>query len=603
VKPQKFTRVFVFALLIVALLGLPAPPALAQAQAQQTPCGPTYTVQRGDTLFGISQACDVSIAALLAANPQITNPRLIYAGQRITIPGGLMVPVTGGQIASPFYVIKPGDNLDYLADRFNTTPEAFVEANPELREDRTLRLDQIITLPGRAFDRPAVMVAPSVGPPGTPVRVAAGGFPADALVEIGAGAPGTHYIILAQVRADSDGRLNAQVNVPLNAPLNQRWVFVANQRDRAGVDAVSNFFYIASRTETQGEFEYLIRPGDTLSHIARRFGMTVSDILDANPQVTNPRRIIAGQWLIIPGQEVTADPRTPTVRVTPQDVRPGWTVNVLATGFPANSELRVLLGIPGERARRTYTVQTDNQGAAYTQVQFPEDADVNRDWVVWVRAPGTQTDALTHLNPTRTGIPITGPTGDIRQQLGSPAWVDTFSTDNNWLISRGFFTDARVEDGQFLITGLTEVDGWRLSWPRVENAYIEMTVNTGECSGGDRYGLFVNVPVDRNAPHTGNLFGVTCNGSYFLRRWDDGSGAWLVLPTRSEHINIGPNQTNRVGILVQGERLSLYANGVLLNEIVDPTYAGEGRFGIFVGARETENFTIAVDEIAYWRVP
>jgi hypothetical protein len=51
-----------------------------------------------------------------------------------------------------------------------------------------------------------------------------------------------------------------------------------------------------------------------------------------------------------------------------------------------------------------------------------------------------------------------------------------------------------------------------------------------------------------------------------------------------------------------GDKLVLYANGVLLKEVKDGTFT-EGSFGIFVGARETTNFTISVDEISYWKNP
>src|SRR5437763_11132543 len=47
----------------------------------------TYVVQQGDTLSGIAQKFGVSLSDLEAANPQITNPDLIFAGQVINIPG------------------------------------------------------------------------------------------------------------------------------------------------------------------------------------------------------------------------------------------------------------------------------------------------------------------------------------------------------------------------------------------------------------------------------------------------------------------------------------------------------------------------------------
>ena len=46
----------------------------------------TYTVQPGDTLVKIAANFGISVEALEAANPQITNPELIQIGQVINIP-------------------------------------------------------------------------------------------------------------------------------------------------------------------------------------------------------------------------------------------------------------------------------------------------------------------------------------------------------------------------------------------------------------------------------------------------------------------------------------------------------------------------------------
>lgn len=57
--------------------GVPTPP----------PGGGTiHTVMQGENLFRISLRYGVSLAAILAANPQITNPNLIYINQQIVIP-------------------------------------------------------------------------------------------------------------------------------------------------------------------------------------------------------------------------------------------------------------------------------------------------------------------------------------------------------------------------------------------------------------------------------------------------------------------------------------------------------------------------------------
>jgi|SRR6516165_9931888 LysM repeat protein len=48
---------------------------------------PTYTVQSGDTLTSIAAQFGVTLAALAAANPQISNPNMISVGQVLTVPG------------------------------------------------------------------------------------------------------------------------------------------------------------------------------------------------------------------------------------------------------------------------------------------------------------------------------------------------------------------------------------------------------------------------------------------------------------------------------------------------------------------------------------
>lgn len=60
---------------------IPPPPA--------TCAGFIYTVVSGDTLFFIAQRFGVNLNAIIAANPQIPNPNLIFPGQRICVPTGV----------------------------------------------------------------------------------------------------------------------------------------------------------------------------------------------------------------------------------------------------------------------------------------------------------------------------------------------------------------------------------------------------------------------------------------------------------------------------------------------------------------------------------
>lgn len=56
---------------------------------------------------------------------------------------------------------------------------------------------------------------------------------------------------------------------------------------------------------------YTVRPGDTMSKIATRNGVSVAQLLQANPQVTNPNRINVGDVLNIPNGSTTTDNTKP----------------------------------------------------------------------------------------------------------------------------------------------------------------------------------------------------------------------------------------------------------------------------------------------------
>jgi LysM repeat protein len=50
---------------------------------------------------------------------------------------------------------------------------------------------------------------------------------------------------------------------------------------------------------SQSSQRYQVVSGDNLSSIAYRYGLTLSEMLQANPRI-EPNRILAGQWLTIP---------------------------------------------------------------------------------------------------------------------------------------------------------------------------------------------------------------------------------------------------------------------------------------------------------------
>lgn len=229
----------------------------------------------------------------------------------------------------------------------------------------------------------------------------------------------------------------------------------------------------------------------------------------------------------------------------------------------------------------------------------------------------TQTSTST-ITPTPTATftntpepSPTPPDSDPRRVLGAPASTDPMNSIETWHWPAGTqeFTAIDFNDGYMELTGLKEVAGWRLPMtPAGTDMYIEMTVRTGECTGEDSYGIIFRIPVFHEADR-GYLFTISCDGFYRLTKWDGKAGeagqGWRLVDWRaSPYINAGSNQVNRIGVMTYGNRFYLYANGYLLNDSFilednDDPYHG-GHFGAFVAAKNTENFTIYVDEMSYW---
>lgn len=81
---------------------------------------------------------------------------------------------------------------------------------------------------------------------------------------------------------------------------------------------------VAARPATRQPTTYRVRPGDTMSGIATRHGLTLSQLIKRNPQVKDPNRIAVGQQL-----RLAAKRRAP--QTTEYVVRSGDTFGTIAT--------------------------------------------------------------------------------------------------------------------------------------------------------------------------------------------------------------------------------------------------------------------------------
>jgi LysM repeat protein len=107
--------------------------------------GQTYTVVAGDRLFRIALRYNTSVQAILNVNPWISNPNLIFPGDVITLPtgSGPGIPNTGGQT----YTVVAGDTLSAIALRYNTSTAALLTANPWISNPDRIFPGWVITIP------------------------------------------------------------------------------------------------------------------------------------------------------------------------------------------------------------------------------------------------------------------------------------------------------------------------------------------------------------------------------------------------------------------------------------------------------------------------
>lgn len=85
-----------------------------------------YTVKSGDTLSGIAAKYGTTYQAIASLNG-ISNPNLIYAGQKLAIPG--QATQKSVSETATYYTVKSGDTLSAIASKYGTTYQKIAQLN------------------------------------------------------------------------------------------------------------------------------------------------------------------------------------------------------------------------------------------------------------------------------------------------------------------------------------------------------------------------------------------------------------------------------------------------------------------------------------------
>jgi hypothetical protein len=235
-----------------------------------------------------------------------------------------------------------------------------------------------------------------------------------------------------------------------------------------------------------------------------------------------------------------------------------------------------------------------------TATAAPTNTSAAAEPTATITAAPAATDAAAP-SPTPSATPAAN---SVRSSLGTPSWTDSLEMGKSFYQYDNDNTKVVMRGGALELTGLN-ADGW-MGWSltfsqKPQNFYLDAVFSQTACSGADIYGLVFRAP----NTDSGYFFGVTCDGRYSLRARDfaDGTNIAVVELTQNAAIHSGAGQTNRLAVRASGNKIELFANDTLLQEVTDSRFGSAGNFGAFVAANNTPGFTAKMEEISLWNLP
>ncbi len=108
-----------------------------------------HVVKKGDTLGRIAKQFGTTVAAFKAANPELKDIDLILTGQRLFVPQGSAGSSTPKpkEVSTPAYIVRSGDSMVKIASHLGVTLTELIAANPQVADPRLIRPSQLITVP------------------------------------------------------------------------------------------------------------------------------------------------------------------------------------------------------------------------------------------------------------------------------------------------------------------------------------------------------------------------------------------------------------------------------------------------------------------------
>ncbi|HPC04596.1 MAG TPA: LysM peptidoglycan-binding domain-containing protein [Syntrophales bacterium] len=232
----------------------PAAPIETAAAKKEEPPPETHIVRKGDSLTDIARRYDLTVAELLRIN-RLRDRNRIFVGQEIRI-------VEKEKPAPPaavpaVYVVRRGDTLEGIAGRFGVTVRELQKTN-DLSSKNRIQAGWKLKIPGKPAGERVVTYVVRRG---------------DTLEGIA-----RRFGVPVDVLAEQNG-LRSKNLLPAGAKLEVRGA--------------------AAKTKKEKPVTYVVRRGDTLEKIARKYDTSVEALMTANG-IRYGKRILVNQRLRIP---------------------------------------------------------------------------------------------------------------------------------------------------------------------------------------------------------------------------------------------------------------------------------------------------------------
>jgi len=187
-----------------------APPTTSQASED---CGDTYTVQSRDYLARIARTCGTTVSSILALNPQITNPNLVYTGMVLRLTDS--APYTYANFYKPFYSYYSGYAYSYTYNPYN------------YQNSTTSRYAKV-TLSDTSVAA------------GDDVTVTASRFPANSEIDFRLYEEGEETSAIVDGTVDSEGNASQEFSIPSDADEGGTWYVLVLTTSQADIVEVTS---------------------------------------------------------------------------------------------------------------------------------------------------------------------------------------------------------------------------------------------------------------------------------------------------------------------------------------------------------------------------